>query len=437
MKPLVVIQGPVGTRSGYGEHARDIVRSFIALDRYDVRIISTRWGGTPMNALSENDKDIIDRLLTNPLPRKPDIFVQITVANEFNPIGAFNIGITAGIETTAVPHNWIEGANRMDLVIVPSVHSETVFKKTEFTAKDDQGRIVGKVFFQKPIEVLFEGTNVEVFGNGNDSIKLEDVATDFNFLFVGHWLSGDFGHDRKNIGKLINTFFTVFKDYPKEKQPGLILKTSGATFSVMDREHIIEKIDQIKNRHKDRDNLPPVYLLHGDLTQDEMASLFNHDKVKVHVSFTKGEGFGRPLLEASLSGKPVIATNWSGHIDFLQDATLLSGKIEQVHESAANDHLIRESGWFDVNLTDAATQFVKVFEDYDQYVKSAKMLAKKNKQNFSFDKMTQRLDEILNKYTKMPEKIDIKLPSLKDRKKRKKTLTVESSDAKTGTEANV
>ena len=124
MKPLVLVTAPVGTRSGYGAHSRDICRSLIELDKYDVRIWPVRWGNTPQNALSEQnpqDLPIIKRLLQTPeIERQPDIHVHIVVPNEFNALAKYNIGITAGIETTVAPAVWIEGLNRMDLNIVPA-----------------------------------------------------------------------------------------------------------------------------------------------------------------------------------------------------------------------------------------------------------------------------------------------------------------------------
>lgn len=429
-KPLCLVQGPVGTRSGYGDHARDIVRSLIKLDRYNVKIIPTRWGVTPMNALSEEDpdhKDIIDRILTEQLHTQPDLFIQITVPNEFTPIGKFNIGITAGIETTVPPHTWLEGSNRMNLIIVPSEFSKTTLAHAVYTKHDTRTKQpIGNIALEKPIEVLFEGTDVEVYGNTNAQSDVLDnamnvVTTPFNFLFVGHWLQGDFGEDRKNVGKLITTFYTVFKNYPKDTQPGLILKTSQATFSVLDRERIVDKIRDVQGRFKG--DVPPIYFIHGDLTKDEMASLYNHDKVHAHISFTKGEGFGRPLLEASLSGKPTLVTNWSGHIDFITEPKfLLTGELKQVHPSAADDFILKEGMWFDVSLTDAAKRMVDVVENYKDYVTAAKKLSKQNKVQMSFDAMTEKLGEILDKYAVVPENIKIKLPALSSRKKKRPTV---------------
>ena len=60
MKPLMLITGPVATRSGYGSHSRDLVKSLIAMDKFDIKINSLRWGNCPMNALDENKPEDVE-----------------------------------------------------------------------------------------------------------------------------------------------------------------------------------------------------------------------------------------------------------------------------------------------------------------------------------------------------------------------------------------
>src|SRR6056300_350669 len=236
-KPLLVYQAPVFTRSGYGDHARDVLKSFYDLDRYDIKIVPTRWGTTPQNQAdptSEFGKWMLSNIVTQ-VNRKPDVFVQMSVANEFEPKGNFNIGITAGVETTVLPKEFIDGGNKMDLILVPSQFTKSLFEKTQFQEQDKQTKQVIRVFKnEKPVEVLFEGVDIETYVNypKSDVDILDGIESDFNFLFVGHWLKGNLGQDRKDIGMLIKTFSTIFKYLPKEKRPGLILKTSHAGFSV-------------------------------------------------------------------------------------------------------------------------------------------------------------------------------------------------------------
>ena len=417
MKPTLVFQAPIATRSGYGDHARDLLHSLYKLDKFDIKVISTRWGQTPMDALNYNNefhKWIVDNIIPK-IEEKPDIYMQVTVPNEFQPLGFYNIGITAGIETTVCALDWIHGCNRMDLIITPSEHSKKSLIETIYNETNQQGQIVRQHKIEKPVEVLFEGFDENDFGT--DTVAhidvLDDIKEDFAFLFVGHWLRGNLGEDRKNVGMMIKTFAMAFKD--EKVKPALVLKTSSATFSVLDREATIAKIRQALGKDY---NKVPVYLIHGDMSAYELNALYEHPKVKAMLNFTKGEGFGRPLLEFSLTGKPVIVSNWSGHIDFLKSgAVLLEGELKPVHESAADQFLLKESQWFNVNISKALTKIKDVYKNYDKYKTESFQLGKQNKQNFSLSKMTKLFDGILNQYgiyNKIQPKFQqIQLPKLK------------------------
>ena len=418
-KPVLVFQAPVGTRSGYGERSRDLVRAIIALDKYDIKIVSTRWGNTPMNALTEEDQDIVSRILTQPLTQQPEIYMQVTVPNEFQRVGKFNIGVTAGIETNLCDHSWIEGCNRMDLILASSEHAKSVFEASAYQQVNEQKQIVGEVKLQKPIEVLFEGIRLDKFKksySGSPEIEslFKEVKEDFAFLFVGHWLPGAFGEDRKNVSGLIKTFYEAFKN--KQNAPALILKTSGGSLSVVDREDLINKINQIKNSI-DTKTLPNVYLAYGDFSYEEMNDLYNHPKVKAHVSFTRGEGFGRPLLEAALTSKPIITTNWSGHIDFLNEesSVLLGGTMTNVHPSAAwKGVLNQESSWFTVDYGQAIGYLKDMYKNYKPYTEKSRKTYHHIKTNFSFEAMQNKLESILDaRIPEFPKQVGLVLPKLK------------------------
>lgn len=416
-KPLLVYQAPVFTRSGYGDHARDILRSLFELDKYDVKVVPTRWGNTPQNQ-ADPSTEFGQKMLANvvtQVDRKPDIFMQMSVANEFEPKGNYNIGITAGVETTVIPKEFIDGSNKMDLTIVPSQFTKALFDKTQFQEQDKQTKQVIKTFkVEKPVEVLFEGVNKDIYENVklSDTDILEGLESDFNFLFVGHWLKGTTGQDRKDVGMLIKTFSTIFKYLPKEKRPGLILKTSHAGFSVIDRENTREKIESVI---KGLEDVPPIYLLHGDLKETEMAELYNHPKVKAMVSFTKGEGYGRPLAEFATTGKPIIVSKWSGLVDFLppQNTVFLDGQLTDVHQSAADKFLLKESKWFTVNYSDAANKIYQVFNDYNNHLKKSAGLRTNILTNFTMEKMTEELGKIMDKYVgNVPVQKPFNLPKL-------------------------
>lgn len=423
-KTLCLIQGPASSRSGYGDRTRDLIRSLVQLkgEEWDIRIYDLPWGNCPKNALNSedsNDTCIIDRIMQSPeLPRQPEIFFQVSVPNEFQPIGKYSIGVTAGIETDACDSSWIEGCNRMNLILTSSNHSKTVFEKTTFDKINDKTKQkMGELKLTTPVKVLLEGVKLDVFKKVKEFPKtlvdeLSAVKEDFCFLFVGHWLQGDFGHDRKDIGVLIKTFCDTFKN--QRKKPALILKTSGAGFDIMDKNNILEKIHSITQENP---AYPNVYLLHGDLYPHELNALYNHPKVKAHVSFTKGEGFGRPLAEASISGKPVIATNWSGHTDFLHPdyTVLLPGQLQPIHKSAQMKGMLNEgTKWFYVNPGYAAGALKDVFKNYKKYLERARKQPQHIRANFSMEKMTELLGSYLKEsVTTAPKPVSLQLPKLK------------------------
>jgi hypothetical protein len=227
-------------------------------------------------------------------------------------------------------------------------------------------------------------------------------------------MQGDYGEDRKNVGFMLKCFFEAFKN--KTKVPALILKTSSAGASYMDRENLLNKIDQIRNSVEAK-KLPNVYLIHGELSNKEINELYNHKKVKAMISLTKGEGFGRPLLEFSLTKKPIITTNWSGHLDFLHSdyVTLINGELKNVHKSAAvKDMILEDSQWFAPNFGEAGYYFRDIFENYKSYKEKAVRQAYQSKTQFSFKAMRDFLKGLLENYApEFPKQVEINLPKLK------------------------
>ena len=420
-KPLFVISCPIDCYSGYSARSRDLVKAIIELDKYDVKIAPQMWGGTPWGFVEDNPEwsFLKDYFLTSQqLPKQPEIWMQITIPSEFQRVGKFNIGVTAGIETTLPPGDWIEGINRMDLTLTSSEHSKQTFINTILSKVDQRtNQQIGEVKVEKPLEVLFEGVDTNIYKSISKdeitNVNLDDIKESFAYLFVGHWINGDVGEDRKNVGLLIKAFYELFKN--KKQRPALILKTSQVGSSYMDRDEILKKINFIKNTVNSTD-LPNVYLLHGEFSDSEMNELYNHSKVKAMVSLTKGEGFGRPLLEFSLTKKPIITTGWSGHIDFLKPnmSILLPGTLTQVHPSAANQWLLKESQWFSVDTGQMGAYLKDVFENYKNYTEKAKMQGSYSKNNFSYEKMKEKTDELFTKYIpEFPKQVELKLPQLK------------------------
>ena len=416
MKPTLVFQGPIFTRSGYGDHCRDLMKSLRKMDKYDIKIIPLRWGNTPQNQVdgeSDFGRWMLERVI-NGIEQKPDIFIQVSVANEFEPKGHYNIGVTAGVETTIAPKDFIDGSNKMDLIIVPSHFTKQNIGGTVYQQKDNAtDQIVEEIKVTKPIEVLFEGVDTEVFSKGSNKDVLANVKEDFNFLIVGHWLKGELGQDRKDIGMAIKTFATVFQYLPKDKRPGLIVKTSHAGFSVIDREATREKLEGVLKPLGNK--CPSVYLIHGDMEETDMSNLYHHPKVKAMISFAKGEGYGRPMAEFTLTGKPIIASGWSGQMDFLppEHSVLLEGSLTAVHESAADQFCMKEAHWFSVNYSNAANKIYDVYNKYDSYLSKSKGLKENTLKNFTLDNMHDKFTELMDTYVKkQPQLVPFIIPKV-------------------------
>ena len=417
-KPRFVISCPFDTYSGYGARSRDLVKAIIETNKYHVELLAQRWGETSWGFCDDHKEWSF--LKTHQIPQltqKPDIWMQITIPNEFTPVGKYNIGCTAGIEADGCKPEWIEGLNRMDINWVSSNFAKETFESVTFEKKSkSNNQVIGEVKLEKPIKVIFEGANLDIYKpitpKEIKTIDLKDIKEDFGFLFVGHWMNGDFGHDRKNVSVMIKTFFESFKN--KKNKPALILKASTGIASYMSRDTILDRILQIRNSINSK-NLPNIYLISGEFDDNEMNELYNHPKIKAMISLTKGEGFGRPLLEFSLTGKPIIASAWSGHLDFLNKdfVNLVGGELENVHESAANNWLIKEARWFKPDPSVAAGFLRDIHKNYKTYHSKAKRQKYYVKENFSWNEMKNLIEKELNEsIPEFPQQVQLNLPNL-------------------------
>lgn len=316
MKKLL-FWGPVLTASGYGEHARQLLKSILLYgsEEFDVSVCSVGWGKTPM--ISDSDyftlktKQLVEKFEEEKSSGIVfDVCIQVTIPNEFKRMAKFMIGVTAGIEVDRVSPEWIVKTNEnVDILVVPSKHSAETFASVVY--KDEAGN---ELKLQKDIVIIPEGVDTRFFNSLKEEKSFDlNVDTEFNFLSVGLGLDKQFGEDRKNISTLVKYFCETFKDDPRV---GLILKTSIVNNSLMDFEITKSRIEQIKSS-VGCGKFPRIYLVHGRLSKQELSSLYKHPKVKAYITLTHGEGFGLPVIEAAACAKPVLATNWSGHLDFL------------------------------------------------------------------------------------------------------------------------
>lgn len=403
MKKTCVISCPIDTYSGYGARSRDMVKSLIKAkgDVWDIKILSQKWGSLPFGFLADHIEEDISSRIVKSVETNPEIWIQISIPNEFQRVGTkFNIGITAGIETDLCDKSWIEGINRMDEIWVSSSHSKKVFTNHP------------EIKPTKPIKVVFEGLNTEVYrtteamANMEINLDLNSIEEEFAFLYVGHWIG------RKNVEGLVLGFYNLFKD--KDSQPALILKTQKQSSSIADHTRIEKALQTLKDKFPNA-KLPSVYVLHGELSDWEMNEVYNHKKVKAMVTTTRGEGFGRPLLEFSAIGKPIIASNWSGHLDFLNQkfTHLLFGKKVDVPASEANTWIVQGSQWFEVDQVSLTTKLSEVYENYEGQLPKANRQQQYVLRKFTIEKMDELVASLSDEVeVKTPTQVQVKLPKL-------------------------
>ena len=431
MKKLVVMCAPFSTRSGYGDHARSIYYSIMDRDDINIKCLDVRWGTTPRNHLNPEvprHKKLLDCFVDfEQLKEQPDVYIDIRIPNEFANPGKFNIGITAGVETDVVSPEFLAGINNMNLNIVPSKFTADTFMKCTYDQVEDmpdgQKQKTGDIKLDKPIEVLFEGADTDVY-HPMDKYEIKSdftneltelIKEDFAYLHVGQWTKGNFGEDRKNIPLMIKCFLETFSNI--SNPPALVLKISGANFSVLDKHQTVKGLNEIKEKFSQVESIPNIYLVHGDLTIQEMAILYNHPKIRAFITCTHGEGFGRPMLEASCCDLPVIASKWSGHMDFLtdSDSLLINGFLKEVPKSALWKPIIVEPGkWFNVNEADVKRKLRTFYKKHRLIEKKARRLGKNNRRKYSLNEMAKKFNKILdNVLTSIPSPVNLKLPKLK------------------------
>ena len=392
MRKTVIIQAPFKSISGYGLKALDIVESIVeSYPEWNILLKQTSWGGNP-----NRDYTKLDHLLIEQITFQPDVFIQIGLPSEFQPIGREkNILFTSGVETTKAPKEWVEYLNQIDLTIVPSEFTKESFMNSDVTPT-------------KPIEVVFEGYDESIYSPSNKkSFSLKDIKNDFVYLFVGqHTGSSVFGEDRKNIGNMIRVFLQSFANRPNP--PALLIKSNMGNFSKVDQHQYVEYINMIK-RTVDTKNLPEIYLLHGELSDQEMNGLYNNPKIKAMITLTKGEGFGRPLLEFATTSKPIIVPNHSGYLDFLKEEhhTLVDGQLDTIHPSTVSNLFLVDSKWFNVNPNIFYSHLIHSFTNYDTYKQKASKSSNFIKK-FTKTKMKERIKQVLDQH--IPQSVELKLP---------------------------
>jgi glycosyltransferase involved in cell wall biosynthesis len=391
MRKKVLLKGPLLTCSGYGEHARFVLRALRSRDDlFDIYIQPIQWGATSWRTINDEERKWVDRTIEktiNYLTKKGkfDLSLQVTIPNEWEKIATVNIGVTAGIETTKVAPVWLQKGNEVvDKIITISKHSADTYRNTVCGARNNQTGEEFNYKLETPIDYV--GYPVKSYDDLPD-LELE-LENDFNFLSVAQ-----FG-PRKNLPNTVKWFIEEFQN----DNVGLVLKTNMAKNCLMDREKVFNDLRRFVSNFPDRKC--KIYLLHGDMTDKEIHSLYKHPKINALVALPHGEGYGLPIFEAAYSGLPVVATGWSGHLDFLVDENKkehfynVSFDMQPVQKEVVWENiLIAESMWAYPREQSSKKKMRECYEDLTNKEKSdATKLAAENyanvlKNKFSPQKM--------------------------------------------------
>ena len=347
----VVIRAPLLSYSGYGTHARQVFRWLLTKD-VEVYTQVVPWGATSWMINPDYEDGLIGEIMKRSVQfkQKPDVSFQVQLPNEWDPtLAKKNVGISAYVETDRCNPKWILASNQMDAVAVPSLHVRKCIENT--------GNL------SVPCHVIPEAYYDAISDAASADLDL-DFSTDFNFLVVGQLTGNNPHNDRKN---LFNTIKWICETFRNHDDVGIVLKTNSGKNTKIDRIVTTKLLNSLMNEVRDGDN-PKLHFLHGAMSQEEMAALYRHPKIKAFVSLTRGEGYGLPLLEAGASGLPVIATNWSGHLDFLNKGKFLKVQYQltDIHRSRIDNQIfLQGTKWADPLEHDAKRRLLKFYEKPD------------------------------------------------------------------------
>jgi len=402
----VLVRGPALTRTGYGEHCRFVLRALRTQEDLDIYLLPVNWGHSNWIWEDNEERQWLDEIIRKTALHSQekgqfDMSIQVTIPNEWQRLAPINIGVTAGIETTKAAPIWLQKANEMDKILTVSQHSKQILLNTVYEGVDKNTGQKGFLRCIKDVDVIHYP--VKSFDTIDLNLNLE---TKFNFLTVAQ------AGPRKNIQSTVAWFIEEFID---NSEVGLIVKTFTKGGSLLDRNHSRRALARILEKYKNRQC--KIYFLHGDMTDQEMHALYTHKDIHCLASLTHGEGFGLPLFEAAYSGMPVLAPDWSGHLDFLYKPmkdkkgkeklrahfAKIDYDLQPVQQEAVWDGVIQKDAmWAFPQQGSYKMKLREVYKDYGRFKSQAKKLRQWILKNFTEEKQYETFNNSLSPYIHVP-----------------------------------
>ena len=393
-KGIILFSGLTSGATGYSVYAKAFFDHLINLYGNDYYVFNTIDSKNQhyISILSDqyneiyNEFNIIKCLINVGVPNKIDRISRDKVE--------YRLILTASIQSDKVVADWINQFNNVDLVLTISDFSKQVM----YNAETEELKL------NTDVKVVKYGT--QKYSDEIEIFNLNEIEEQFCYLFVGQWQPGDLGQDRKNIGMLIFDFIKTFKDY--KVKPALILKTHTDYYSKIGQYQIFKRIDYIKKLFKEdyqQNQLPNIYLLYGQLTDEQLIGLYRNDKVKAMISITHGQGWGLPIMQFMLNTtKPVIYSNWSAMLEYTTDQyqqnLAIPGSLVQLNQKICTlyQNVMRpDSKWFEVNHQIVRQKMLQLYNDPFRYndicVRQQEYLINK----FNNKTMCEQIKEIMDK----------------------------------------
>ena len=380
MKKKVLVRGPLLSQSGYGNHSRQVVKWLLKRDDLDVVTQVLGWGITPWLLDGDIEDGIIGEIMKRSITQMPtgiDLSYQVQLPNEWDPtIAKVNVGITAAVETDICHPAWITACNKMDAVVVPSMFTKGTLERS--------GHCI------TPITVVPESFIPEI--TTETDVLDVDFSSKFNFLVFGMLTGQNPRNDRKN---LFYTLKWIMEEFHDEPDVGIVLKTSSGRGTKIDKKVTHKIIKQVVSEVRTSD-FPKIHFLHGSMTNAEVASIYRHPKIKALVSLTRGEGYGLPILEAAASDMPVVATNWSGHLDFMRKGRFVAVDytMQTIDPTRVDDQIFMTNArWAEPSEKDAKKRLRKLYESYQTPKGWAIELGERLRSSLSHKKICEHWDQ--------------------------------------------